>query len=77
MKFSQLTSLEDIHYKETFQEAAAIIIECKNKTKQNSRVAFLRCDPGWCVHILYRRCSLTSRINGMTKTYGEQRRLYS
>ena len=23
------------------------------------------CDPGWCVHILTERCSLTSRINEM------------
>ena len=30
-------------------------------------MAFLLCDPGWCVHISIERCSLTSRINGVTK----------
>ena len=54
---------------------APAIIERKNKL---SCVAFLLCDPGWFIHILYRKVySLTSRINGMTKTYGEQRHLYS
>ena len=32
----------------------------------NSCVALLLCDPGWCVHILTERCSLTFRINEMT-----------
>ena len=35
------------------------------KTEQTSCVTFLMCDPGFCVHILAERCSLTSIINGM------------
>ena len=61
-------------YLEEFHEAPAIIERKKKKEKMW---------PYSCVtpvgsSIYYtERCSLTFRINGMTKTYGEQRRLYS
>ena len=53
-------------------------LQLYNVKKKKNPVAFFLCDPGWFVRILYRNVySLMSRINGMTKTYGEQRRLYS
>ena len=33
---------------------------------ENFCVAFSLCDPGGCVHIFTDKCSLTSRIDGMT-----------
>ena len=47
----------------------------QKKKKKNSGVAFLLCDPGWCVHILTERCSLTSRINGMTTNKTKTKKL--
>ena len=48
------------------------------KINKSKCVAFLLCDPGWFVHMLYRNVfSLESILKGMTKTYSEQCRLYS
>ena len=38
----------------------------RTKKKGNSCVVFLLCDLGWCVYILTKIYSLTSRINEMT-----------
>ena len=52
-----------------------LAIENQGKAKKNCS-AFLLCDPGCCVYILTERCSLTSRINGMTTNKQKQKSVH-